>query len=544
MYGNSSNANELMAVIVANGLVSSIISTVLIILAIVGMWKMFRKAGKPGWAAIVPFYQTWVWGSVVFASKKKTIAWLVSEIVLAILLCVIVGIALTAAPASSGSMYSSRAMTYSQIPVQMSGGLMIASLLFALVGIVYTVLQLMAQIATAWSFGKRDGFAVGLIFLEPIFLAIIGLSGSIEYVGPGGAPVEGSIDDGLGRASGDGYWQSERVEEPLQAERPMQAEQPQVGQPVVEVPPVTLPVMPSNPEPMQLGQQPAVQMAAGMPQAMPQVLGQVQPMQPSAGQLTGEMPPIASPNPDPAWLERSPANPLTSGMPPVVSPVALPNPGQAQFEQPPAGQLIGAIPPVMPPNPELAGTAFAQQPVATPEGAMTAGVMPTNAPSGAMPTGAMAPETMPAAVPSGAMPTGAMAPEAMPAWPQDVPQIQQPIPAAGQVAWQPTATSGAVEPFRPPAPASLAGGLLQPHAIPGGFAPSVQPQAQPFDPASGMQNTLPGFTQQAFGQLPQQIAPMQPSWIPGQEPQVQEVQPVQVPPRRSGWEPSQPPQVR
>ena len=26
---------------------------------IAGMWKVFTKAGKPGWAAIVPFYNTY-----------------------------------------------------------------------------------------------------------------------------------------------------------------------------------------------------------------------------------------------------------------------------------------------------------------------------------------------------------------------------------------------------------------------------------------------------------------------------------------------------
>lgn len=31
-----------------------------IIVAIVALWKMYSKAGKPGWAAIVPFYNTWV----------------------------------------------------------------------------------------------------------------------------------------------------------------------------------------------------------------------------------------------------------------------------------------------------------------------------------------------------------------------------------------------------------------------------------------------------------------------------------------------------
>jgi len=32
----------------------------LIVLAIVIMWKFYKKAGRPGWASIVPFYSTWV----------------------------------------------------------------------------------------------------------------------------------------------------------------------------------------------------------------------------------------------------------------------------------------------------------------------------------------------------------------------------------------------------------------------------------------------------------------------------------------------------
>lgn len=32
----------------------------LAVLMIVSLWKLFKKAGKPGWASIVPFYNTWV----------------------------------------------------------------------------------------------------------------------------------------------------------------------------------------------------------------------------------------------------------------------------------------------------------------------------------------------------------------------------------------------------------------------------------------------------------------------------------------------------
>lgn len=42
----------------------SLIFTLLIlaaaVLVLISMWKLFVKAGKPGWAAIVPFYNAWV----------------------------------------------------------------------------------------------------------------------------------------------------------------------------------------------------------------------------------------------------------------------------------------------------------------------------------------------------------------------------------------------------------------------------------------------------------------------------------------------------
>lgn len=32
----------------------------LVVLAYAGLWQTFKKAGRPGWAGIVPIYQTWV----------------------------------------------------------------------------------------------------------------------------------------------------------------------------------------------------------------------------------------------------------------------------------------------------------------------------------------------------------------------------------------------------------------------------------------------------------------------------------------------------
>jgi hypothetical protein len=38
----------------------SLLGLAVAVLAIIGMWKVFEKAGEPGWAAIIPFYNSYV----------------------------------------------------------------------------------------------------------------------------------------------------------------------------------------------------------------------------------------------------------------------------------------------------------------------------------------------------------------------------------------------------------------------------------------------------------------------------------------------------
>ncbi len=42
------------------GSVMMLVMFAVLTLMIVGMWKLFEKAGRPGWASIVPFYNTYV----------------------------------------------------------------------------------------------------------------------------------------------------------------------------------------------------------------------------------------------------------------------------------------------------------------------------------------------------------------------------------------------------------------------------------------------------------------------------------------------------
>ena len=37
-----------------------LISLILLIFEVIILWKIFLKAGRPGWAAIIPFYNLWV----------------------------------------------------------------------------------------------------------------------------------------------------------------------------------------------------------------------------------------------------------------------------------------------------------------------------------------------------------------------------------------------------------------------------------------------------------------------------------------------------
>ena len=46
--------------VVMFGIFFIMIIIVLLVLYFIGLWKLFQKAGKNGWEAIVPFYNTWV----------------------------------------------------------------------------------------------------------------------------------------------------------------------------------------------------------------------------------------------------------------------------------------------------------------------------------------------------------------------------------------------------------------------------------------------------------------------------------------------------
>ena len=62
-FGNNSSYladSSLPGVMIAVIVIGVIIAIVIGILLIVSYWKIFKKAGKNGWEAIVPFYNGWI----------------------------------------------------------------------------------------------------------------------------------------------------------------------------------------------------------------------------------------------------------------------------------------------------------------------------------------------------------------------------------------------------------------------------------------------------------------------------------------------------
>jgi hypothetical protein len=50
----------------------------IVVACVVGMWKVFEKAGQPGWASIIPFYNLYI---LTCEIAKKEIMWFIIYII-------------------------------------------------------------------------------------------------------------------------------------------------------------------------------------------------------------------------------------------------------------------------------------------------------------------------------------------------------------------------------------------------------------------------------------------------------------------------------
>jgi hypothetical protein len=115
-----------------------IIYLAVIVFEIAALWKVFVKAGQPGWAAIIPIYNLYILLKVI----GRPAWWLL---------------------------------------------LFIVGVIVPFVGwILLLVIGIIIAIDLAKSFAKSSGFAVGLFLLNFIFIPILGF-GESQYVGPAAA---------------------------------------------------------------------------------------------------------------------------------------------------------------------------------------------------------------------------------------------------------------------------------------------------------------------------------------------------------------------
>lgn len=159
----TSGVNEaVVAIALITVLVIVMITAVLSILTIIGEWKVFKKAGKPGWAAIVPIYNMWVLYEI---SGIKPI-----YIIFTLIGSTLAGI---------GNVFSSFGQT------QEITGLVIASIPINLVSIGFSmaglVFSIMAALNLAKYFNKSSGFGIGLAFLPFVFYPMLGFSKTAVY---------------------------------------------------------------------------------------------------------------------------------------------------------------------------------------------------------------------------------------------------------------------------------------------------------------------------------------------------------------------------
>ena len=141
--------NNTILLLATLSIIGLIILLILTILTFIAIWKIFTKAGEPGWKTLIPIYNVYT-------------------------LCKIIGVNFwiwfLAIPFASGFIISLVASNSTDLSNKLQS-------------IVSLIIEIKISYSLAKSFGKDTIFTVGLVLLPPIFLLILG-NGSSEYIGP------------------------------------------------------------------------------------------------------------------------------------------------------------------------------------------------------------------------------------------------------------------------------------------------------------------------------------------------------------------------
>lgn len=137
-------------VIQENAVLYTVISVIWYVLLAAGLWRTFDKAGEAGWKAIIPFYNFYILFKIAW--QGKMFWWFIAAVILT-------GVFATLS-------LNSNLFAYLSIALMIVTSVMVAVLWYDV----------------SLAYGHGLGYFLGLYFLNPIFIMILGF-GSSRYIG-------------------------------------------------------------------------------------------------------------------------------------------------------------------------------------------------------------------------------------------------------------------------------------------------------------------------------------------------------------------------
>ena len=122
------------------------------LLQIIANWNIFTKAGEAGWKSIIPVYSDYI---------SYKIAWQPSYFWLVFVLGIITSVA--------NGMEDPNGTNTTIL------------LIVSLIRIILAIISILYCIKLSRAFGHGIGFAIGLMFLQPIFMLILGFGNDPYY---------------------------------------------------------------------------------------------------------------------------------------------------------------------------------------------------------------------------------------------------------------------------------------------------------------------------------------------------------------------------
>lgn len=139
-YDSYDSAASAVGILAGVGIIMWIIGMAVSVISIIAMWKLYKKAGKPGWASIVPVYNI-----IVMLEIAELPMWYIA-------------------------------------------------LFFVPFANIYAIFKIYIEIAH--KFGKSTGFGVGMVFLNFVFIPMLAF-GKSQYKGVVSSSNNTSINEGL-----------------------------------------------------------------------------------------------------------------------------------------------------------------------------------------------------------------------------------------------------------------------------------------------------------------------------------------------------------